>query len=367
MVYKAIGLMSGSSLDGLDIAYVHLHETGGRWSMDIQQTACYPYSADWTERLRAATQLSALDYLLLHTDFGHYLGTCVNKFIEHFGLDHKVDMVASHGHTSFHLPMRGMTHQLGDGAAIAAETGLPVISDLRALDTAFGGQGAPIVPIGEKLLLGEYGFLLNLGGIANLSFRAGDRYFGFDVCPANRVLNMLVKPLGLEMDNGGMLAAAGMADNGLLAQLEQLDYYGLPYPKSLANDFGTDLVYPLVADRGLSTEDALCTFIEHIATQVAKNMVLIAAKEGIEVNGQRLLVTGGGALNDFLVRRLVAHMAPLGVQVVVPDRQLVEYKEAVIMALIGVLRWREEFNVLSSVTGARRDSIGGALWLGTEA
>lgn len=359
--------MSGSSLDGLDIAYVHLHETGGRWSMDIQHTACYPYSKDWQERLRSATHLPALDYMLLHTDFGHYIGGSVNTFIEHFGLEHKVDMVASHGHTSFHLPMRGMTHQLGDGAAIAAETRLPVISDLRALDIAFKGQGAPIVPIGEKLLLGDYGFLLNLGGIANLSFRAGDRYFGFDVCAANRVLNMLVHPLGLEMDKGGALAAAGVTDPGLLEELNQLDYYGLPYPKSLANDFGTDLVYPLVAGRGLRIEDALHTFIEHIAIQVAHNISAVAGKESIVLGGQQLLVTGGGALNEHLVSRLSAHLEPLGVRVVVPDRQLVEYKEAVIMALIGVLRWREEFNVLSTVTGARRDSIGGALWLGTDA
>jgi anhydro-N-acetylmuramic acid kinase len=366
MVYKAIGLMSGSSLDGLDIAYVFLHETGGRWSADIKHTACYPFSAEWKDKLSGAGKLSALDYMLLHADFGHYLGDCVNTFIAHFALEHQVDMVSSHGHTSFHLPIRGMTHQLGDGAAIAAETRLPVISDLRALDIAFGGQGAPIVPIGEKLLLGDYGFLLNLGGIANLSFRNGERYQGFDVCPANRVLNLLVHPLGLEMDKGGAIAASGLVNQELLRELEQLDYYGLPYPKSLSNDFGTDLVYPMMASRQLKTADALRTFIEHIALQVAKNITQVSVREGIALNGQQMLVTGGGALNDFLVERLNALITPLGVQIVVPDRQLVEYKEAVIMALIGVLRWREEATVLASVTGARNDSIGGALWLGTE-
>lgn len=367
MVYKAIGLMSGSSLDGLDIAYVHFQETGGRWSMEIRHSACYSYSAEWQNRLQHASTLTALDYQLLHTDYGHFLGKSVNRFIAQFELDHKVDMVTSHGHTSFHLPMRGMTHQLGDGAAIAAETGLPVISDLRALDTAFGGQGAPIVPIGEKLLLGDYAFLLNLGGIANLSFRSGERYFGFDVCPANRVLNMLVKPLGLNMDENGQLAASGNLDADLLEALDHLDYYGLPYPKSLANDFGTDLVFPLVAERGLPTADALHSFSTHIAGQVAKHLELISTREHIELGGQQLLVTGGGALNGFLVSRLKAALEPLGIVVVVPDRQLVEYKEAAIMALIGVLRWREECNVLSSVTGARKDSIGGALWLGTDA
>lgn len=366
MVYKAIGLMSGSSLDGLDIAYVHFQETGGKWSMAIQQTACYPYSPDWIQRLQQATQLPAWEYQLLHADYGHYLGQAVNRFIEEHGLEHKVDMVASHGHTSFHLPHRGMTHQLGDGAAIAAETGLPVISDLRTLDVAFGGQGAPIVPIGEKLLLADYGFLLNIGGIANLSFRSGERYYGYDVCPANRVLNLLVQPYGLQMDAGGALASRGMVQQDLLAALDKLEYYGLPYPKSLANDFGTDLVFPLITDYGLSVEDALHSYSEHIALRVAQDLLVIADREGLPLAGQQMLVTGGGALNNWLVSRLIAQLQPLGVTVVVPEPQLVNFKEAVIMALIGVLRWREETNVLSSVTGAKRDSVGGALWLGGE-
>ncbi|MCG7857570.1 anhydro-N-acetylmuramic acid kinase [Flavihumibacter sediminis] len=367
MVYKAIGLMSGSSLDGLDIAYVHLHAAGGNWSMDIQHSETHPYTPEWAEKLRNAINLSALDYMLLHADYGHYIGKAVNDFIARFGLEHKVDMIASHGHTTFHLPLRGMTGQIGDGAAIAAETALPVISDLRALDVALGGQGAPIVPIGEKLLLGDYGFLLNLGGIANLSFRKENKYYAFDVCSANRVLNLLVQPHGMQMDEGGKIAATGNIDEALLSRLNLLDYYGMAYPKSLANDFGTDVVYPLVEFAGLPLADSLNTYCEHIAHQVADSISHIAAKEGMVTGGQQLLVTGGGALNDFLVGRIAAHLDPLELKIVVPDRKLVEYKEAVIMALIGVLRWREEYNVLASVTGASRDSIGGALWLGTDA
>ncbi len=335
--------------------------------MEVLHTHCYPYSAEWQDKLKNAIHLSALDYMLLHTDYGHYLGQMVNRFIDEYSLWHKVDMIASHGHTSFHMPLRGMTGQLGDGASIAAETGLPVISDLRAMDLAFGGQGAPIVPIGEKLLLSDYAFLLNLGGIANISFRDGDRYYAYDVCPANRVLNMLVKPLGLAMDTDGQVAATGKTDAGLLAQLEKLDYYGMPYPKSLSNDFGTDVVFPLIKSAGLSVPDALHSFVEHIALQLKKEIEFICSRHPIAVQGQRLLVTGGGALNSFLVQMISEKMADLGITVVLPERQLVEFKEAVIMALIGVLRWREEYNVLSSVTGARRDSIGGALWLGTEA
>ena len=367
MVYKAIGLMSGSSLDGLDIAYVHFQETGGKWSMDIQQATTVAYDRDWHDRLQEAIHLNAMDYLLLHSDYGHFIGRAVNHFIEEYGLWHKVDMIASHGHTTFHMPLRQMTGQLGDGAAIAAETGLPVISDLRALDIAFGGQGAPIVPIGEKLLLSEYEFLLNLGGIANISFRHNDHYYAYDICPANRVLNLLVKPMGLTMDADGALAASGKSSASLLRSLEALDYYGLPYPKSLSNDFGTDVVYPMVKAAGLSVPDALHSFVDHIALQIKKEILMLAAKENLPIKGQRLLVTGGGALNGFLVQRIAEELADIGLTLVVPDRKMIEYKEAVVMALFGVLRWREEYNVLSSVTGASRDSIGGALWLGTEA
>ncbi|GAO41617.1 putative anhydro-N-acetylmuramic acid kinase [Flavihumibacter petaseus NBRC 106054] len=359
--------MSGSSLDGLDIAYVHLQETGGKWSVEIQYATCLPYSHEWQEKLRSAIHLTALDYMLLHADYGHFIGQAVNQFIETHGLWHKVDMIASHGHTTFHLPLRSMTGQLGDGAAIAAETGLPVISDLRALDLAFGGQGAPIVPIGEKLLWKEYGYLLNLGGIANISFRHEEHYYAYDICPANRILNMLVKDLGWQMDENGALAATGKTDQTLLSRLEQLDYYGMPYPKSLSNDFGTDVVYPLIKGQRLSVADALHTFVDHIALQLEKEVLHINSRHQVEIAGQSMLITGGGALNGFLISRIREKLEPMGITVVVPDRQLVEFKEAVVMALIGVLRWREEYNVLSSVTGARRDSIGGAMWLGTEA
>ena len=202
-----------------------------------------------------------MDYQLLHTDFGHYIGMQVNKFIEEKKLHYQVALIASHGHTTFHVPAKKMTAQLGDGAAIAAVTQLPVVADLRALDVALGGQGAPIVPIGEKLLLGGYDYFLNLGGIANISHNAdpstGSGYIAFDVCPANRVLNMLVNEMGMEFDEDGKIATKGQINLHLLEKLNSLDYYKLPYPKSLANDFGTDVVYPLIKNSGLKTEDAL--------------------------------------------------------------------------------------------------------------
>jgi anhydro-N-acetylmuramic acid kinase len=363
MVYRAIGLMSGSSLDGLDIVFVELLENRGEWNFEILAADCYPYSLDWQEKLKSAIHLSAKDYQLLHTEYGQYTGREVNRFIEENSLHYKVGLIASHGHTTFHLPAQKMTAQLGDGAAIAAVTGLPVVSDLRALDVAFGGQGAPIVPIGERLLLKEYSMFLNVGGIANISFNLGDHYIAYDVCPANRVLNMLVSKLGKEFDEGGAIAASGTLDPALLQQLNELEYYRQAYPKSLANSFGTDEVYPMIEAKGLPVEDALRTYTEHIAVQIARAI----EQQGANISQGKLLVTGGGAFHTFLIQRLQELGSQFSVEVVVPDSKLVQYKEALVMALIGVLRWRQEYNVMASVTGADRDSIGGAVWIGQEA
>lgn len=363
MVYKVIGLMSGSSLDGLDIAYTQFQETAGKWSFEIIHADTYAYSAEWADQLQHATSLTAEAYQLLHTAYGRYTGEQVNRFIDLHGLHHNVHLVASHGHTTFHNPANKMTAQLGDGAAIAAVTQLPVISDLRAVDVAFGGQGAPIVPIGEKLLLGAYDFLLNLGGIANVSAKNGVDYIAFDICAANRLLNMLANTTGKEMDEDGRMAAQGNIHDGLLQQLNGLAYYGLPYPKSLDNNFGFDTVYPLIVQSQLPVNDALRTYVEHICIQIWQSL------SGMVQPGKptTLLITGGGALNNFLVTRLQEVLNDLSVNIVIPDKSLVQFKEAVIMGLIGVLRWREEYNVLASVTGAMRNSIGGALWLGGEA
>ena len=362
MIYRAIGLMSGSSLDGLDIAFVEFHENGGKWSFQIEEAECLPYNEEWMQRLKSATSLSALEYQLLHTDYGHYLGEQVNDFIERNNLQYKVALIGSHGHTTFHATKSRMTAQLGDGASIAAETRLPVVSDLRALDVAFGGQGAPIVPIGEKLLLGNFNYFLNIGGIANISSNA-DKYIAFDVCAANRVLNMLANELEKEFDHNGTIASKGKLNEELLTALNELEYYTQPYPKSLANEFGTDKVFPLIKKANVSSEDSLRTYTEHIAIQIKNSIADL--KQFHQTENQQLLVTGGGAFNGFLIRRLKAMLGEIGVAVVIPDEKLVAYKEAMIMAFIGILRWREENTVISTVTGATRNSIGGALWMGS--
>ena len=362
MIYRAIGIMSGSSLDGLDIAFVTFTETGGKWEFEILAADCIAFDNKLAQKLQTATTLSALEYQLLHVSFGHYIGQQINAFIEKYELQHKIHLIASHGHTTFHLPAHTMTAQLGDGAAIAAETQLPVVSDLRAMDVAFGGQGAPIVPKGEQLLFPDYNYFLNLGGIANISGNNKGQFIGFDICAANRVLNMLAEEAGKKYDTGGNMAADGNVDILVLAALNELDYYQQPFPKSLANSFGTDIVHPLIKNAKLSTADALRTYTEHICLQV-KNVLGKQLLSG----DKKMLVTGGGAFNTFLISRLSYLLADIGVTVIVPDEKLVAYKEALIMALLGILRWREEANVLPSVTGAARASIGGALWLGNEA
>lgn len=364
MLYRVIGVMSGSSLDGLDLAFVELEESGGKWNYMIKASQCIAYTKEWKTKLLNATSLSAFEYLLLHAEFGKYIGEQVNVFIDNNDLHHQVQLIVSHGHTTFHSPQKGMTAQLGDGASIAAVTEINVVSELRALDVAFGGQGAPIVPIGEKLLFSEFPFCLNLGGIANLSFRNENGYLAFDVCAANRVLNMLANVEGKEYDDKGSLAALGNVDTHLLNKLNDLEYYHLPFPKSLSNNFGIEVVFPLVNNTILSTADKLRTYIEHIAIQIEYAIQKIGQKVDLQQN--KMLVTGGGAFNTFLIEILQNHLHSLGIEIFVPDEILVQYKEALIMSLIGVLRWREEYNVLQTVTGARRSSIGGAVYIGQE-
>jgi anhydro-N-acetylmuramic acid kinase len=375
MVYSVMGLMSGSSLDGLDIVHVQLSQHAGKWTFEILNSACYPYPEDWIDKLRNAVNLTALDYQLLHTAYGHYIGDKVNGFIQENELQYKVQLIGSHGHTTFHLPEKRMTAQLGDGAAIAATTGINVISDLRAMDVAFGGQGAPIVPIGERLLFPEHELFLNLGGIANISAQQQARTdwpenhsqdskqtIAFDICPANAVLNLLANELGQAFDVDGYLAANARVNEKLLQELNRQPYYDKAFPKSLANNFGTETIFPIIISAGLGIPDSLRTYIEHICIQVDRSVKkVLGQSRHLDIS---MFVTGGGAFNLFLMKRLKEILAPSGIQVFIPDDGVIKYKEALIMALIATLRWREEINVLSSVTGAVRDTIGGALWMG---
>lgn len=366
MIYKVIGLMSGSSLDGLDIVFAELEENKQLWNYKISASECISYNNEWKQKLLNAKNESALNYLLLNVEYAKWLAKQVNQFIDNNNLHHQVQLIASHGHTVFHAPKQNMTAQLGDGATIAALTGINVVNDLRNMDVALNGQGAPIVPLGEKLLFPGYDFYLNIGGIANISSQQKNNFIAFDVCPANRVLNMLSISEGKEFDEDGNIASSGNLHQELFDKLNELNYYDLPFPKSLSNDFGVDVIFPLIQSFNLSTKDALRTYTEHIAFQISNSIKKIL-RDDAATNSYKLLATGGGAFNKFLMKILQEKLIDLRVSIVLPEKAVVEFKEALVMALLGVLRWREENTVLSSVTGATRSSIGGAVWIGQEA
>ncbi len=360
MVYKVIGLMSGSSMDGLDIVYTHLEEVRGKWKYEIKHADCIPYTNGWVNDLLHASQKEVPDFLKLNTAYGRYLGEQVNKFIEQNNIQHQVHFIASHGHTVFHEPEHNTTCQIGDGATIAAVTGVPVISDLRALDVALGGQGAPIVPIGDKLLFKDYDYWLNIGGIANITVPHNNSLLAFDVCPANQMLNALAQKEGNAMDENGTLAKMGELLPGILEELNEGAYYKLPAPKSLSNEAAQELVFPILLTSKHDTVDLLRTAVSHIADQVTESV----RRFPVDKDGATMLVTGGGAFNLFLMEQLQKELLALNVTLKIPDPLIIKFKEALVMALIGTLRWREETNVLSIVTGASRDSISGAIWMG---
>jgi anhydro-N-acetylmuramic acid kinase len=348
---SAIGIMSGTSMDGLDIVFCTFGKTRGQWGYDIRFAETTPYPESWRNRLSGVENGSALELALTDAEFGHYIGLKVRKFIQR----HRVtpDLIASHGHTIFHRPERGMTLQIGKGSGIAAETGIPVVSDFRSLDVALGGQGAPLVPAGDRLLFGEYDFCLNLGGFANVSYEHRGKRIGYDICPANIILNRLAVETGDPFDRGGRLAAAGKADARLLRKLNELPFYSLKPPRSLGKEWVLSTFWPLVSRSRISVEDKLNTLCLHIAQQVSSSCS--RSRKG------RVLVTGGGAWNTFLVESIRSYSPH---HYIVPDPYTVNYKEALIFAFLGVLRMEGEANALASSTGAGSDNSGGAVWSG---
>lgn len=357
MVYNVIGITSGNSLNGLDLVFAALTEVRGQWTAEIRAAERKPYTMEWEEKLAGAVNLSARDYLLLHSEFGHYIGYVVKQFIADHQLDHQIHFISSHGHTAFHMPSQKMTAQLGEGAAVTAVTGLPVISDLRTMDVALGGKGAPLLPIAEQLLFPDYHYRLNLGGNATISSTVDNNFIAFDICPCNYILDTLAASLGKTFDEDGKLAAGGVTDNALLESLNGLAYYTQAYPKTLPGKFGTGTVLPLIQEQQLSTQGKLNTYTQHIATQIA--LAIAPLQNGSE---QKLLLTGGGAFNTYLVQCIREQLQPYNIEMIIADTQTITYRSALMTALLGALRWRQEPNALASVTGAEKDSVGGALW-----
>jgi len=327
--FKVIGLMSGTSLDGLDLCYCHIIRNNDQWSFKIIDTKSISYSEDMQSELKDAIYLDADALLKFH----------------------------SHGHTTHHQPENGLTYQIGSGQHLANESGCKVICDFRTNDVALGGQGAPLVPIGDQLFFSSYDFCLNLGGISNISLEQKGQRIAYDIGLANMILNYITRKIDLDYDQGGAMARSGNINQNMLDQLNSLEYYLLPHPKSIGYEWFVEEVAPIVDNTNDTTENLLHTSVHHICEKVAQQIKLNSSKDK-----NSLLVTGGGALNHFLIE-VLQEKTGKETSVEIPDKELIEFKEATIFALMGALRIEREINVLKSVTGAKRDSSSGVIYL----
>lgn len=364
---KVIGLMSGSSLDGLDIAYANFNIKNDDISFELIKAETIAFSEQWQRRLKNLPKVDALSFAKTHTYFGHLMGNMVNNFIEKHQIE--VDFIASHGHTIFHYPDNRMTIQIGDGAAMAAITGLPVINNFRTHDIAINGEGTPLAPIADKYLFAGYDFYLNIGGIANISCNQNGRLVAFDVGAANQIFNPLAHLLNLPYDNNGDIAKSGTVNKTLLEAINSMDYFHQNYPKSLDNTWLQQNILP----QYLITEDTIAnrlrTAVEQLAQQTALSIQQIIKKESLPTKEEsfKIFATGGGAFNRFLMERTEAVCNQyFPTKIIVAKPEIVAYKEALLMALMGVLRVQNKVNVMRSVTGAKVDTIGGAIWQGTK-
>ena len=356
---NVIGLMSGSSLDGIDLVDADFW-FDGKWHFKIVAKDNHDYDDEWRNALANAfyyndNQLKSIDY-----HYGQLLGQVTKQFIEKFDLHPEI--VASHGHTIFHRPQEHYTLQIGDGQALADECGVTVINDFRTEDVLKGGQGAPLVPIGDKLLFADYPICLNIGGIANVSYDVDGQRIAYDICIANQALNYLAGRYRmhggapLQYDRDGLIARSGIIDNQLLTTLNSHPFYSQKYPKSLGREFFEENIKPLLENRD-DIANMMATFVEHIAIQIGNS--INECNVQTRFIASQMLITGGGAKNKYLVERIQAHTKH---HVFVPTNDIIDYKEALVFAFLGLLRSRNEINVLKSVTGADSDSSSGRIF-----
>ena len=341
--------MSGTSLDGIDMVYVKIENTKS-FHFEILTAKTIPYTAEWKLALKNGFHLSGEDLTKLDADYGIYLGNTLLNFIKENSIL-KVDFIASHGHTIFHNPEKHYTLQIGNGPYITSITGIKTICNFRVQDVALGGQGAPLVPIGDEFLFSEYNYCLNLGGFSNISFSENKQRIAFDICPVNIVLNHYVAFLNKEFDDKGTIASTGKINEKLLEELNSLPFYNDTKPKSLGYEFIVETIFPIIDKYNLEITAILSTYIEHIAIQISRK---------IESNSDKtMLITGGGAFNTFLIERIKAYIKT---QLIIPEEILVNYKEALVFSLLGFLKEQEKNNCLKSVTGAQKDHSSGIIF-----
>jgi anhydro-N-acetylmuramic acid kinase len=338
--YTVLGVMSGTSLDGIDLA-ICTFTKNQKWQYKIEKSNTLKYPITWKKKLENLHTQNKATVEQTDIQFGQYIGKIINAFLN----DEKIDFIASHGHTIFHQPENNYTLQIGCGKTISQTTKITTINDFRSLDISLNGQGAPLVPIGDLLIFQDYKYCINLGGFANISIKKKGEIIAFDICPANIVLNNICNGLGIEYDYNGDISRGGKVITALLQQLNELDYYIKKAPKSLAREWVEEYIYPSL--KNYRDEDLLCTFCEHIAIQI-----------GEFLTDESALFTGGGVFNSFLMERITLHSKS---KIFIPNKELVEFKEALIFSFLGVLRVRNEVNCLQSVTGSDRDNCGGVI------
>ena len=344
--YTVIGVMSGTSLDGLDIVKCHFSKKKS-WCYEIEKGITIKYSKSWKENLKKTHLKDKKEINQISIDYGRFIGLEINKFIKND--KSKIDFISSHGHTIFHNPDQKFTLQIGDGQSISNTTKLKTISDFRSLDVKLNGQGAPLVPIGDKYLFNDYKYCLNLGGFANVSIKNNDKIIAYDICPANIILNYLAMKLNIEFDRNGEIGEKGSVNIRLLDKLNKLDFYSRQNPKSLSREWLEEKILNMPELLKLKTQDLLATFYEHIGLQIGKIL-----------KDETVYITGGGAYNTFLCNRIKKYSNS---KIIIADPLNLEFKEAMIFGFLGVLRDRNETNCLKDVTGADRDSCSGVIHL----
>lgn len=349
-IYEVLGVMSGTSLDGIDLAWVRFQEENEQWRMQIIKAETLAYPENWRIALENAASLSTSEIETLDKTYTTYLGEVITDFIQRKKVG-PLDAVCSHGHTVLHQPQSNLTWQIGNLPLLAKQIQQRVICDFRGQDVALGGQGAPLVPIGDQLLFGEYDFCLNLGGFANISSEKNKKRIAYDITAVNTVLNYLMKEVGKAYDNEGELAASGKVNSALLKKLDALAFYKKDTPKSLGIEWVKEKIFPLLQASGETIPNKLATYSEHIASQIAANLSSEKKKT--------CLITGGGAFNTNLIKTMAAKT---NTTLRLPSADLINYKEAVVFGLLGVLKLRNQINVLKSVTGATQDHVSGKVY-----
>jgi len=341
-----IGLMSGTSLDGVDIALCRF--TNNPIEFDLIKAHTFPYPCGFKSKLEEAINLNGAELNKLHIELGELYGNMIISFIKTFSIS-KVDLIASHGHTIFHEPDKKITLQIGHPAYIAIRSGIPTVGDFRSADVFLDGQGAPLVPIGDKNLFSEYNNRVNLGGFANISYEKDNKTIAFDICPANIPLNLLAQEMGYSYDDEGSIAASGQIDKYLLDELSSLKYFSFPPPKSLGREWFDNEFLPIINKSESSIVNKIRTVTELIAMLVSSSLL-----DG------NTIITGGGANNKFLIKRIKSISKN---KIIIPSENIVNFKEAIIFAYLGFLRINNMPNTLSSVTGASKNHISGGLYL----